>query len=107
MRAIARVCFMAVLLGVWSLAAWPTGAAAASRGREAQRRVTVVSDAVNINTASAKELSALEGVGQRLAERIVDYRKTHGPFKKPEDLRKVRGVGAALWDRNRERIVVE
>ena len=69
---------------------------------------TVGSDAkVNINTASAKELTTLGGVGPKLAERIVEYRDTHGPFKKPEDLKKVEGVGKALFDRNRERVVTK
>jgi competence protein ComEA len=107
MSTIARVCSLAVLVGACSVVAWPSAVAAASRGHEAPQRVTVISDVVNINTAGVKELSALEGVGRRLAERIVDYRKTHGLFKKPDDLRKVRGVGAQLLDRNRDRIVVE
>ena len=64
-------------------------------------------DKVNINTATAKELQALDGVGHTVAERIVHYREEHGPFKRGEDLKKVEGVGAALWERNRERIVVK
>jgi competence protein ComEA len=64
-------------------------------------------DKVNINTASAKELQKLEGVGRAVAERIVSYREEHGPFKRGEDLKKVEGVGAALWERNRTRIVVK
>lgn len=75
--------------------------------------VTVVADVganhakVNINTASAKELQKLEGVGRSVAERIVQYREAHGPFKRGQDLKKVEGVGDALWDKNRERIVVK
>jgi competence protein ComEA len=52
-------------------------------------------------------LTALGGVGPKLAERIVEYRDTHGPFKKPEDLKKVEGVGKALFERNRERVVTK
>jgi competence protein ComEA len=62
---------------------------------------------VNINTADVKELMKLEGVGRRVAEKIVEYRDTHGPFKKPEELRKVEGVGNGLWERNRTRIVIK
>lgn len=62
---------------------------------------------VNINSASVKELTTLEGVGHKLAEKIVEYRDAHGPFKKAEDLRKVEGVGGVLWEKNRERIVVK
>ena len=64
-------------------------------------------DKVNINTANVKELMKLSGVGRSVAERIVQYRDAHGPFKKSEELHKVEGVGAGLWERNRERIVVK
>jgi competence protein ComEA len=62
---------------------------------------------ININTASAKDLQKLDGIGRTVAERIVHYRDEHGPFKRGEDLRKVEGVGATLWERNRDRIVVK
>jgi competence protein ComEA len=62
---------------------------------------------VNINTADVNGLMTLSGVGQKVAERIVQYRDNNGPFKRPEDLRKVQGIGAGLWERNRERIVIK
>src|SRR5262245_32286437 len=62
---------------------------------------------VNINTAGVKELMSLSGIGHKVAERIVEYRDAHGPFKKPEDLKKVEGVGQGVWDRNRERVVTK
>jgi competence protein ComEA len=62
---------------------------------------------VNINTAGVKELMSLRGIGHKVAERIVEYRDAHGPFKKPEDLKKVEGVGQGVWDRNRERVVTK
>ena len=48
---------------------------------------------VDINTASVKSLQALPGIGPSIAQRIVDYRTAHGPFKKVEDLTKVQGIG--------------
>jgi competence protein ComEA len=62
---------------------------------------------ININTAGVKELMSLSGIGHKVAERIVEYRDAHGPFKKPEDLKKVEGVGQGVWDRNRERVVTK
>ena len=62
---------------------------------------------ININTAGVKELMTLEGVGRGLAEKIVKHREANGSFKKPTDLRKVEGVGDALWEKNRARIVVK
>ena len=58
---------------------------------------------VNINTAGAAELTALPGIGEVLAERIVAYREEHGPFAAVEDIRNVPGIGegrlAAMADR--------
>jgi len=62
-------------------------------------------DAVNINTADVKELMTLTGVGRKVAEKIVEYRDTHGPFKKADELKKVDGVGNGVWEKNRERVV--
>lgn len=64
-------------------------------------------DKVNINTADVKALMSLDGVGRKLAEKIVEYRTAHGPFKKPEEVRRVEGLGAGLWERNRDRIVIK
>jgi len=49
---------------------------------------------VDINTASARELELLPGIGEVLARRIIDFRKAHGPFKSLEGLLKVNGIGA-------------
>ena len=62
---------------------------------------------VNINTASVKDLMTLAGVGKKTAEKIVQYREAHGGFKKAEEVRKVKGLGNALWERNKNRIVVK
>jgi competence ComEA-like helix-hairpin-helix protein len=47
---------------------------------------------IRINTASIRELSQLPGVGKVLAQRIVRYRETHGPFTNAEELLKVYGI---------------
>ena len=49
---------------------------------------------VDINTADWPELAALPGVGQKLAERIVQSREHDGPYGDLDDLRRVRGIGA-------------
>jgi competence protein ComEA len=61
---------------------------------------------VNINTATAAELTTLERVGAKYAQRIIDYRETVGPFEKPEDIMKVKGIGEKTWAANKDRIVV-
>ena len=54
---------------------------------------------VNINTATASQLAMLPGVGASSAQRIVEYRTEHGPFKKAADLLQVKGVGAKTFER--------
>lgn len=49
---------------------------------------------LRINVATAEELCALNGVGPKLAEKMVAFRTAKGPFKSPADLRKVPGIGA-------------
>jgi len=58
--------------------------------KEAPREV---SKRVNINSADSSQLSMLPRVGPSVADRIVDFRKDNGPFKKPEDLMLVQGIG--------------
>ena len=62
-----------------------------------------VSFPLDLNTATAGELTALPGIGEVLAERIVAYREEHGPFAAVEDIRNVQGIGegklAAMADR--------
>lgn len=47
----------------------------------------------NLNTASEAELQRLPRIGPALAARIVAYRQEHGPFRRPEDVTNVRGIG--------------
>ncbi len=62
---------------------------------------------VNINTADAKTLDKLEGVGPAKAEAIIKYRTEHGGFKTPEELKKVPGVGDAIYEANKANIKVK
>lgn len=62
---------------------------------------------ININTASAKELETLPGIGQGLAERIIEHREKFGPFRRPEHLIIVRGISGKRFRTLRELIVVE
>ncbi len=53
---------------------------------------------VNINTATAPELEQLPGIGPVLAEKIVAYRESHGPFASPEGIMLVTGIGEAKFE---------
>jgi len=54
---------------------------------------------ININTASLKELDYLWGVGKTTAQNIIDYRKTCGGFKTPEEIKLVDGIDDKKWDK--------
>jgi competence protein ComEA len=54
-----------------------------------------LSGVVNVNTASAEELSQLPGVGPARARSIVELREKRGGFKRVEDLLEVKGIGEA------------
>ncbi|MGH8482502.1 MAG: ComEA family DNA-binding protein [Nevskiaceae bacterium] len=68
----------------------------------------VFAGAVNINTADAKTLAReLVGVGPAKAEAIIKYRTEKGPFKAPDELRKVEGIGEATYEHNKASIKVK
>jgi competence protein ComEA len=48
---------------------------------------------INLNTANQAQLESLPGVGPKAAQRILEYRKQNGNFKKIEDLMNVKGFG--------------
>ncbi|MFP4033326.1 MAG: ComEA family DNA-binding protein [Desulfococcaceae bacterium] len=61
---------------------------------------------VDINAATADELSTLDGIGPAKANSIVDYRNRHGAFKRPEDLMSVSGIGPKTFEANKDRITI-
>ena len=62
---------------------------------------------VNINDATLEELMTLDGVGDKMASKIIEFRKQNGPFQKPEDLMMVKGIGQKMFNKNKDRIVVK
>lgn len=62
---------------------------------------------ININTASVEELAQLKKIGPKCAQKIVVYREKNGPFKHPEDIMKVKGIGPKTFELNKDRIVVD
>ncbi|MDO9264961.1 MAG: helix-hairpin-helix domain-containing protein [Desulfosalsimonadaceae bacterium] len=61
---------------------------------------------ININTASAEELTKLKGVGEKLAAGIVAYREANGPFKTVQDLDLVKGIGPKILADNAAMLTV-
>lgn len=61
----------------------------------------------NINLASKIELQELPGIGAAYAERILEYRRTNGNFRRIEDIMKVKGIGEKLFAKIKDRITVD
>lgn len=65
----------------------------AAKSAPAKQVTQNASKLVNLNLASVTELELLPGIGTVLAQRIVAYRKKHGPYRRVDDLDKVEGIG--------------
>ena len=72
-----------------------TGAApSAAPAAKAEAAAASNPNAINVNTASASELTKLNGVGPATAKKIVSYREANGPFASCDQLQSVKGIGA-------------
>lgn len=63
------------------------------------------SNKININTCTKEELMSLPGIGEVLADRIIQYREKT-PFKKVEDLMNVSGIGEKKFESIKDMIIV-
>ena len=61
---------------------------------------------ISINSASIKELMTLNGIGEELAKRIIDYRMNNGGFKSLEELMEVKGIGPSKYEKIHEFITL-
>jgi competence ComEA-like helix-hairpin-helix protein len=62
---------------------------------------------LDLNKATAEELTRLPGVGEVIARRIVDYRKQHGPLRRPQEIIIVEGFGERKYRAIAELVCVE
>ena len=69
-------------------------------------KATTKSFTLNINTASVGELSLLEGIGEKKAQAIIDYRKANGSFGSVDELVNVKGIGKATLDKIKNNLTI-
>lgn len=62
---------------------------------------------ININTADIDLLQTINGVGESLASKIIDYRKQNGKFKSVEDLKNVSGIGDKKLEDIKDKVIVK
>jgi len=63
--------------------------------------------ALNLNTATPKQLEALPGIGPVLAKRIVDFREKKGGYKRIEELLAIPGISEKKWKVLRDHLTVQ
>lgn len=63
-------------------------------------------ETVNINTATVKQLQKVEGIGKKIAAKVVVYREEHGDFDSVDDLVKVKGFGKKTLEKARGQLSV-
>ena len=77
---------------------------------ETQAKDTVltseVTEKININSASFDQLQSLNGIGQKKAQAIIDYRNEHGSFETIEEIMNVKGIGQGIFDKVKNSIEV-
>ncbi|MBQ2640194.1 MAG: helix-hairpin-helix domain-containing protein [Bacilli bacterium] len=61
---------------------------------------------VNINSATKEELMTLTGIGEAKADDIINYRNSNGPFSKIEDIKNIKGIGDAIFDKIKDRLTL-
>ena len=61
---------------------------------------------VNLNSAGVSELATLPRIGEKIAQKIIEYRSKNGPFKTTEELMKVSGVGEKIYAQIKGQIAV-
>ena len=84
---------------------WKHLAAAAALGLSSLTFAAEPTPPIDVNTASAEVLAeAIDGVGLKRAQAIVQYREQHGAFASVDELAEVRGISAGIVERNRDRI---
>ena len=65
-----------------------------------------ISGKININTASLSELISLPGIGEKRAQKIIEYREKIGGFKNTEDIMKVKGIGEGIYTKIKDIIEI-
>jgi comEA protein len=84
-----------------------TASVSLSRAPRGTPQAAAVQFPINLNTATAEQLEAIPGIGPVLAQRIIEYRQTHGRFQSVDELLEVRGIGSKRLENMRPYVVVK
>ncbi len=71
-----------------------------------EKKGTDSSGRINLNQADEKQLDSLPGIGPAMAKRIIEYRNQEGLFQSTEDLKKIKGIGDAKYEKLKDKVTV-
>ncbi len=74
---------------------------------DAAFEIASAENAININTASQKELETIPYIGEKIATKIIEHREQIGPFRKPEHLMLIPGISDKRFRKIRQMVKVE
>lgn len=76
-------------------------------GKADQEEELLLDELININEASSEELQTLPGIGEVIAENIIEYREENGDFQYEDELLNVEGIGEKKYDKIMDYITVK
>lgn len=101
-----KVIAVALTIVIISLAAGSVFAQSANQSHKTKAQTSQPASKISINKASASELMVLPRVGEKIAQRIIDYRTKNGGFKTLEELMNVKGIGDKTFARLKDKITL-
>jgi len=83
----------------------PSGGSSSAAGGSAAG-ASGASQPINLNAATLDQLTSLDGIGPKTAQKIIDYREAHGGFTTIEELLEVPGIGPAKFEQIKGQVVI-
>ena len=80
---------------------------ASAKDASSEKTIPVLEGKLNINTATAKELKMLPGIGEKTAANVIGYRIQNGNYTEPKALLKVKGIGKKTLEKINDYIIFE
>ena len=78
----------------------------AADSKQMSSSVNIQADKISLNKANLQQLQTLNGVGEKKAQAIVEYRQKNGGFKTVDELMNVKGIGPKLLEKNKAKLML-